>query len=484
MTFLLVLIFTPISFALAWILKSKWLTPILGAAAPAYPFLIELSRSGERAFLVLCFWVFLQSGLVLFFTDRWPDQMAALIWRGETYSAGMFQWIETGDLPEGKAGQVILIHIKQALLYCILAILTANLLSLVLGCALLNYMNFYVASLMRKSEKRMLALLTGWNPWSVIRVASFLWLGTVLAIPLYRWLQHQPPQISISGIAIGVTGIVIDIILKLAISRSWSRKIRSNLATVFLLLSFCTGVFASDTPRIEYLTIRGKAQKLYCYSEHEKNGKILLIPGDRSWHGFPVSVALKLTSWDYGVYGFDTTRYLESYKGKNKLKEFEVANDLGVISNHILLNKEGKVTLVGWSEGAGLCLLAASSEYRTDRYDGFISIGLTESSELGWHWFDFITYITKKDPKEPMFFSSRFLPGVSPLPFVMIQSSHDPYVSTKTAENLYESAGEPKRLMLIRSKNHRFDDNRNEFYARLKEALGWIQNTEHTEPAP
>src|SRR5262249_39355592 len=386
-------------------------------------------------------------------------------------------------LPEGNAGHVILIHIKQALLYCILAVLTANLLSLVLGCALLNYMNFYVASLMRKSEKRVLALLTGWNPWSLIRVASFLWLGTVLAQPVYRWIQHQPPQIPIPGIAIGLSGIVIDIILKLAISKSWSRKIQSNLATVFLLLSFCTGVFASEVPRFEYLTIRGKVQKLYCYSGHEKNGKILLIPGDRSWHGFPVSVALKLISWDYGVYGFDTTRYLESYKGKNKLKEVEVANDLAQVSDHILQNREGKITLMGWSEGAGLCLLAASSQDRNDRYNGFISIGLTESSELGWHWFDVITYITKKDPKEPMFLSSRFLPGVAPLPFVMIQSTHDPYISTKTAESLYESAGEPKRMMLIRSKNHRFDDNRHEFYAGLKEALGWIQNTERSEPA-
>ena len=298
MTFLLVLVFTPISFEIAWICKSKWLTPILGAGATAYPFFVELSRSSTCAFLVLCLWVAVQSALVLIFTIRSPDRMAAMIWRGESYSDGMFEWIQTGNLPEGEARQVVWTHIKQALLYCVLAVLTANLLSLVLGCALLNYMNFYVASLMRRSERRILALLTGWNPWSVIRVASFLWLGTVLAMPLYNWFRHQAPQISRPGLAIGLSGIVIDIILKLAVSKSWSRKIQSNLATVFLLLSFCTGVFASNAPKIELLTIRGKSQKLYRYSEHENNGKILLIPGDRGWHGFPVSVALKLVSWD------------------------------------------------------------------------------------------------------------------------------------------------------------------------------------------
>lgn len=152
--------------------------------------------------------------------------MADRIWRARDYSDGMFRWILTGDLPEGSAGAVVLAHLKQTALYCALTLLSANLLSLMLGSALLNTMNFYVAQLMRRSGNAAKALICGWNPWSIIRVSAFLWLGVVLSAPALHWAGKGTGAVSIAALSAGVAGILVDLALKLGLSRPWSRLLK------------------------------------------------------------------------------------------------------------------------------------------------------------------------------------------------------------------------------------------------------------------
>jgi hypothetical protein len=58
-----------------------------------------------------------------------------------------------------------------------------------LRAALMNYMAYYVAEVVRLTPvaPRRAALL-GWHPWSVVRIVSFVILGVVLAEPLLRRL--------------------------------------------------------------------------------------------------------------------------------------------------------------------------------------------------------------------------------------------------------------------------------------------------------
>jgi type IV secretory pathway VirJ component len=226
------------------------------------------------------------------------------------------------------------------------------------------------------------------------------------------------------------------------------------------------------------VTIRGEKQEIYFFPAADgrtrRNRKILFAPGDGGWRGFAISIASTATSWGYDVFGLDTKRYLESLTGKRTLRESDVMADFHEIARWMTRAADEPIILVGWSEGAGLCLLAASSESNKKTFAGLISVGMTESNVLGWKWSDDLTYLTKKDPNEPAFLSTEFLPKLAPLPILMIHSTGDEYVPVEGAKQLFSVAQEPKRFLLIQARNHRFEGNQEQFFDRLREGLEWI----------
>lgn len=235
------------------------------------------------------------------------------------------------------------------------------------------------------------------------------------------------------------------------------------------------------TPGKNTLILRGQSQTIYFYpgsdGSPQPRSKVLFAPGDMGMFGLAVTIAKVIASWGYDVYGLDTRHYLESFTGKTPLKETEVMADFLQIANWMTGGSGGKIALVGWSEGAGLCLLAIVPDENKRRFDGLITFGLTESNTLGWRWSDLLASITKKEPNEPMFPSADYLPKVSPSPLLMIQSSGDQYVSVEAARRLFSLAQEPKRFRLIQAQNHRFEGNQEELYQSIREGLQWIRNT-------
>ena len=152
MEYVLIIALTPVLFSLAVLLENRIMFVIL-CTIPAYVgYLLGLKNSVLSAFVVLLIWTFIQSSLVIFSSLRSTTKMAKLIFRSEPYTESMFRWIETGILPEGNSLQVIRTHIQQSLLYCGLALITGNLVSLIFGCMLLNYMNFYVSQLAARNK--------------------------------------------------------------------------------------------------------------------------------------------------------------------------------------------------------------------------------------------------------------------------------------------------------------------------------------------
>jgi pimeloyl-ACP methyl ester carboxylesterase len=236
------------------------------------------------------------------------------------------------------------------------------------------------------------------------------------------------------------------------------------------------------------VVIRGQPQDIYFHparlqpgAQESKRlyGKILFAPGDGGWRGFAITIAETIASWGYDVYGLDTRRYLESFTGKTTLKETEVMSDFRQIAGWMTQGASEGVTLVGWSEGAGLCLLAAASGENKKAFSGLVSIGLSESSVLGWRWSDLLSSIAGREPKEPTFASASFLAQVAPLPLLMIQASGDQYVSVEAAKRMFALAQEPKRFVLVDAQNHRFDGNRDGFFGILHEGLQWMNEMPH-----
>src|SRR5205823_5761166 len=92
-----------------------------------------------------------------------------------------------------------------------------------------------------------------------------------------------------------------------------------------------------------------------------------------------------------------------------------------------------------------------------------------------WRMVDYITYITKDEPNEPVFKSASFLPLVSPVPMAMINSTADEFVPESTAKRLFEIASQPKEQIFVEGGSHSFSGKNREFFVRLKETILWME---------
>jgi alpha-beta hydrolase superfamily lysophospholipase len=230
----------------------------------------------------------------------------------------------------------------------------------------------------------------------------------------------------------------------------------------------------------EFVSIRGKQVAVYSYAAPSEaslpRGKVLFAPGDLGMHGFAVTIAETMASWGYDVYGLDTRQYLESFTGKSSLQASDVMGDFQQLARWATGGTRQRVALVGWSEGAGLCLLAAATDNK-EFFSSLTVFGLTESNLLGWRWSDLFSSLAGKEAKEPKFFSQDHLARVAPLPLLVIQSTGDQYVSVETQKRMFATAQEPKRLVVIEAKNHRFEGNQQELFRNIREGLQWLSPT-------
>ena len=224
--------------------------------------------------------------------------------------------------------------------------------------------------------------------------------------------------------------------------------------------------------------VRGKTLSLAIYrSSVPPKGTIIMGSGDVGWVGLAVSMAEQLKAGGYTVAGVNVRQYLSAFSaGKSHLSETDVPRDYGAIAARLreqnLLSPP--VILSGVSEGAALSALAASDAANHEWIDGVIAMGLPEVAELAWHWSDVSAWILKRDANEPSFHAHEIIAAVSPVPLVLIQSTKDEYVPEADYRRLFDTAREPKKLMLIDASNHRFTDKQPELRAAYASALEWI----------
>ena len=242
------------------------------------------------------------------------------------------------------------------------------------------------------------------------------------------------------------------------------------------MLSAALSLLAADSPsEPAKVVIRGKSQEVHhCPpSGTSPNGKVLFLPGVGGWRGWAITIAQTMASWGYDVQGLDTKVYLDGFTGNTQLTETDVMNDLRELTEWMTNRSGERVTFVGWSEGAGLGVLGVASERNKSVFDGFVAFGLGDENAIAWHWADNLTSLVQK-PNEPTFKASGYMAQIAPLPFFMIQSTHDQYTPLDEAKRLFELAREPKRFVLVEGRNHRFDGNQDEFFRTLRQGLEWI----------
>src|SRR5262245_11076284 len=125
------------------------------------------------------------------------------------------------------------------------------------------------------------------------------------------------------------------------------------------------------------VTVRGQKQEVYYYSAtgRKLNRKVLFAPGDGGWRGWAINVAQQMAEWGYDVYGVDTKTYLTGFTGGAGIKESDVMSDFRQIAQWMTKGADERVTLVGWSEGAGLGVLAAAGAENKRTFNGLVIFG-------------------------------------------------------------------------------------------------------------
>jgi hypothetical protein len=222
---------TVASYPLGMALGQAWLLPLLNTA-PAYLTLVWLlgaSRLREAVGAMLLWALVLAvAGTATF--ALWPMDPGPCIWHGPEYRAEMFDWIRTGRGAEGDPRLFLPQHLLHLAAFVALSLASASAVGISLGAVLMNYMAYYVASLIRGGVPVATVLLLGWQPWAICRVAAFCILGVVLAEPLLSRLSGRPRaefRLLRPYLAVAAGLILADWALKAALAPSWGLWLRA-----------------------------------------------------------------------------------------------------------------------------------------------------------------------------------------------------------------------------------------------------------------
>lgn len=224
-------LFVVTTLALFWAKSSgfKFALPIAMTAAVYPVYLFDLSQ-GRRdlALLHALFWAALSSLLMMYFVRHDPALMARMVLNGVTYRDKMFRWILTGEGSEGNIRLFLPEHAKHFTLFCVSSLLSGGVWGLAFGSILLNYMNFYVASLSLKSSQPLFVCVLGWPIWSVFRAVGFVLCGVTLSEPLLSQLFRFRPDFRKSSryFLWGFVCILIDGLLKMILAPFWRDLLR------------------------------------------------------------------------------------------------------------------------------------------------------------------------------------------------------------------------------------------------------------------
>lgn len=208
-------------FRLGWRSQSRLLLPILQGGMGFLAFVYAWMVAGPVAAVIAeAGWALGTTAASIPVFRRSPAITDQRVFRAVAYRASMLAWLKTGRGPETQPLATILAHGRELVLYVLSALLTANALAIVLGAVLLNYMNAYVARLLRAARRPWIVRLLAWNVWSAIRVAGYLLLGAAAAGPLLRGLVPSMVTAGLWPLAVaGGAAVVLDLALKLTLSR-------------------------------------------------------------------------------------------------------------------------------------------------------------------------------------------------------------------------------------------------------------------------
>ncbi len=208
------------------------------------------------------------------------------------------------------------------------------------------------------------------------------------------------------------------------------------------------------------VVLRGTRQYIYYLPARNLprgalNAAILFAPGRNGWRGWAREIGDNMAGWGHDVFAIDTKRYLGS--ARSILTEREISADFEAFGRWAQQGLDRKLILVGWSEGAGLGVLAAGPPENQKMFQGIVACRMPS-----------------RTPGRPASGIAPLLSQLPPVPLYMIHSTNDGSRSLESAKHLFASAREPKMLKIINARDGDFGGNRDGFLQALREGIEWV----------
>lgn len=220
-------------------ITSPVLLPLLNTLS-ALAVLWYYTGYGKPAKALACLlpWAFFLGACMTLWTVMYPELAAEAVWHGTAYRDEMFLWIKTGFGKEGSIALFLPEHALHFVVFILLALATAGAAGLFFGVLLLDYMAFFVGEAVLQSQDGLLMALMAWVPWSLFRIAGYIVLGVMAAMPLTQLFRHHVlkkkclpfptwKRYALSGLSL----VVLDVLLKWFLAPHWQR----GLELLFLI---------------------------------------------------------------------------------------------------------------------------------------------------------------------------------------------------------------------------------------------------------
>ena len=229
----LLLAATPFVALLAALPGGGWLLPLV-APLTVYAWFARRVRFGDYlwAWTLGMAWAGLLSLGVVVLVLLWPEAARGVLF-GEPYREEMFGWIATGEGREVTPAEFVPQHLLHLGLFVLLTWVSGGYLGLALGAALVGYMSYFVGSYAAAADAPLLGPVVAWVPWSVLRVAAFVLVGSVLARPLLVRRAWPFERREAMLLALAATGIVGDLVLKTFAASAYGQLLRAFAAPFF-----------------------------------------------------------------------------------------------------------------------------------------------------------------------------------------------------------------------------------------------------------
>jgi len=221
----------PLAPLVALLPGGRWLAPLV-APLPLWPSFAAAVRAGarRRAFGLGLVWALLLTISTVALTQVAPQAAGRGILNAEPYRIEMFGWIEQGIGRENQPARFLPEHLLHLSGFAVLSVVSGGYLGLVLGAALLAYMNYFVGAFALSAGAPVAGALAAWVPWAVLRVVAFVALGSILARPLLVGRREAFGAADRRWIVAALLGVAADIALKTLLAPSYGLWLRGWLA--------------------------------------------------------------------------------------------------------------------------------------------------------------------------------------------------------------------------------------------------------------